>query len=247
VRSGSPCICILAALKREVWGLLDRLESPARRRSGGLTVYSGEYGGRPVRVIRTGMGHHEIDSRLLRSCGLLVSTGYCGGCAPGLSPGDVVIAREVAFLAKSQVPLIMRANAADNPRKRFSLLQVRGWRDIEDLFREGAFPVHVGRTVTVEKVLATPREKRAVHGYFGAVSVDMEDFFRLREAGSAGIPGISLRAVLDGAEDTLPGAGSVFPSRIAALKRAADRASEALKDALALLLHAYPLGESPSR
>jgi nucleoside phosphorylase len=236
-------ICIFASLKRETREFLGRLESPARAREGDTTVYRGIFRGRRVRVVRAGIGRRETSRETIGECGLLISTGFCGGLAEDLSPGDLVLAREVAFLSEGQIDMLMEGAAGGNPWKRFPLVHSAVWRDVETLLREGGLLVRTGRTVTAERVIGDPGEKRALARYFDALSVDMEDFFRLSEAASLGVPAVSLRAVLDTASVKVPRLGGFrgsgpgewagLPGRLASLKRAMDLAGARLAEALA--------------
>ncbi len=62
--------------------------------------------------------------------------------------------------------------------------------------------------MTASRAIRNYTEKIALGQAAGAVSVDMEDYYRLEYSCAAGIPFISIRSVLDEVSDDVPGFGS---------------------------------------
>jgi len=93
VRTGPPPLLVVCAL---------RIESLALRRGVAKAAAAPEQeGGRPVALLRTGMGPKAADRAVrnaLEGPGLadasVIGTGFCAGLGPGVRPGDVVVSEE---------------------------------------------------------------------------------------------------------------------------------------------------------
>jgi 4-hydroxy-3-methylbut-2-enyl diphosphate reductase len=154
-------------------------------------------------VIRTGMGARRslAGARALRDheAGLVAVVGTCGGLAPGLLPGDLIVATEVSGpgggdLSCPSAPLLAGE------------------------LRRAGFRVHEGPIATVTGMFAAGERSRAVAR--GAIAVDMESSYLL--AGAAGRPAIVLRAVSDTPERPLlrPGGPAGGIAALRSLRRA---------------------------
>jgi adenosylhomocysteine nucleosidase len=73
------------------------------------------------------------------------------------------------------------------------------------LLRSGPV-VHRGALAGVDRLLASPQEKRRLHETTGAVAADMESHAVAEAARQAGLPFVVLRAVADPADQALPDA-----------------------------------------
>lgn len=128
--------------------------------------------GAPARVLRTGMGPRAARRTALRAfeglrgaegagaCAVLVS-GFCAGLAPGMLPGDVVVAAEVRETGESTVAC-------------------SGAEPLSRALRDRGFTVHTGPLVCSDHVVRG-RERAALHAG-GALAVDMESGPVLRTA-----------------------------------------------------------------
>ncbi|HUZ24102.1 MAG TPA: 4-hydroxy-3-methylbut-2-enyl diphosphate reductase [Streptosporangiaceae bacterium] len=128
-------------------------------------------------VLRTGFGarRSRAQAEKLRGddAGLVAVTGTCGALAPGLEPGDLIVATEVtgpgiSFRCPS-APLVAGE------------------------LRRAGLRVHEGQIATVAGLFdAGERDRATVRG---AIAVDMESSYLL--AGAVGRPAIVVRAVSD--------------------------------------------------
>jgi len=161
---------------------------------------------------------------------LVVSCGFCGALDARLETGDVVVASAVRIEAGE----VLHASPDLLAQARRALVGMR--------FYEGEL---LGRNA----VAATPAEKRALAST-GALALDMETHPLALAAGKAGIPWLSVRAVLDPLSFTLPAFAReprksyVAPAlrhalssprgaiQIARLAAASRRARAALEDAI---------------
>ncbi|MFC9327957.1 1-hydroxy-2-methyl-2-butenyl 4-diphosphate reductase [Kitasatospora sp. NPDC057015] len=185
-------LLVLCALGPEVWAL----------RGGD---WSGAAGGPPV-LVRTGMGRRRAGlavRRLLTAApggyGALVVAGFGAAVAPGISPGDVIVANGVRDAEGNHF-------AIDSGPTLAKALQARG------------LTVHIGAHHTADHVVRG-LERRALHAQ-GALAVDMEAaavLARLRElppappaAGATGpLPAAVLRVVVDTPERELVRPGTL--------------------------------------
>jgi adenosylhomocysteine nucleosidase len=210
-----PMICILFSFRKEISTILERTDKLSVERRGNVSVYEGIFQNCSVRLIRTGMGFKEISERILSGCTAVLSTGFCGGLSPDLNAGDIVLSSEIVYISGKMIQRIMTGTISDNVYMRNPVLPVPKPLSYADaLHRLGnrtdtPIHIHVGRTVTSERVLRTGEEKRGVHNYFNALSVDMEDFFRAAFVLRKRMPVICGRAVLDRTDDTVPSMKSV--------------------------------------
>ena len=98
-------------------------------------------------------------------------------------------------------------------------LQNTGFNKISGQFQNADFKIHAGRTVTASRAIRNYKEKVCLGRAAGAVSVDMEDYYRMETAKRIGVPCVSVRAVLDEVHDDIPGfrSGLHFHSAITTL------------------------------
>ena len=209
-------ICVFFSFNKEISSILERLEQRRHTKINGLSVYEGFFVNCRIRLVRTGMGCCEISGDILSGCESVISTGFCGGLSPDLEAGDIVFSREIVYITGKTIKAIMTGGLEDNIFRRSAVLQVpepfRYVSSLENKLQEAkpdSIFVHVGRTVTSERILYDPGEKRSIHAYFDAVSVDMEDFFRAAFAQRRQLHVVCARAVLDRAEDTVPSLRSI--------------------------------------
>ncbi|MFE9008845.1 1-hydroxy-2-methyl-2-butenyl 4-diphosphate reductase [Streptomyces sp. NPDC007875] len=168
----------------------------------------------PVTVLRTGMGPQSAERAVTRaltgrsgepgawrgvsgepreSRTAVIATGFCAGLAPGMHPGDLVVADETRDPAGRTVCTGTRilADALSRP-----LSGGPRWR------------VHIGPVVGSDHVVRGA-ERAALHGT-GAIAVDMESAATLRTAVSHGVrPVAAVRVVVDAPEHELVRIGTL--------------------------------------
>ncbi|MFF5965324.1 1-hydroxy-2-methyl-2-butenyl 4-diphosphate reductase [Streptomyces collinus] len=153
--------------------------------------------GGPVTVLRTGMGPAAAEravTRMLADPALrdaaVLATGFCAGLAPGMHPGDLVVAEETRDVRGS------------TPCVGTELL-------VKELAR--ALPgrtVHTGPLTGSDHVVRGP-ERSALRAT-GAIAVDMESAVTLQSAVRAGErPVAAVRVVVDAPEHELVRIGTV--------------------------------------
>ncbi len=138
--------------------------------------------------------------------------GLGGGCAPGLTTGDLLLGNPVG-------------TSGPAPEWRVPDGGLRA-RALAALAATG-LPHREGRLLTTGGVIATPAEKAACWAAHGALGVDMESARVLAWAADARVPALAVRAVADGPDDLLPAAllgalapgGGLRPGGVAAILR----------------------------
>jgi len=147
-------------------------------------------------LVRTGVGprlaaaatrQHAAGTRLL------VNTGCCGGLTAGLRPGTLVIADRVLEDPGPGRSLL----EASSPDPSWVSRTLAAGRSL-------GLTCVSGPTLTVRRALFTPEEKRRGHERSGALAVDMETAAVARAAARAGVPYLTVRVVLDAADESLP-------------------------------------------
>ncbi len=113
----------------------------------------------------------------------LLSYGTAGALAPGLAPGALLLPERIAYHGT------VRAVDAS-------------WRQ-RIAARLSPAPV-AGLLLTQSRPLVTVADKVEAFRATGAAAVDMESGAVLEVADAAGVPGLALRAVIDGAATALP-------------------------------------------
>ncbi|MFI0226753.1 phosphorylase family protein [Streptomyces lydicus] len=157
-------------------------------------------GGHPdLVVLRTGMGPEAAERALAEALGEgadtrrspVVASGFCAGLAPGMRPGDVVVAEAT----RDHRPGVPDVTCRDNGPLLHAL-------------RERGLTVHSGLLRGSDHVVRGA-ERAELHAA-GAVAVDMESAATLRAAQRAGgRPVAAVRVVVDAPEHELVRIGTV--------------------------------------
>jgi nucleoside phosphorylase len=164
-----------------------------------LALRTGDRGGAggPVTVLRTGMGPKAAERSVVRvladpafDSAAVLATGFCAGLAPGMHPGDLVVAEETR-----------------DPRGTVACVATD--RLVKELAR--AVPgrtVHTGPLTGSDHVVRGP--ERADLLATGAIAVDMESAATLLSAVRTGPrPVAAVRVVVDAPEHELVRIGTV--------------------------------------
>jgi adenosylhomocysteine nucleosidase len=190
-------LLILTAVELEAAGLARELEVPAETsrpshsspRASSRRFSSYRTYGRPgLRIAPVGLGAALLAERWAACRAglhepLVISAGVCGGLDPHLAPGELVVPGRV--LAPDGEIL------AVPPAVHARVLAAAG-------------PAATGLLVTTRVVVSTPAAKAALRSATGAAAVDMESAAILAAARAAGLEAAAIRAVSDGAAESVP-------------------------------------------
>jgi len=244
--SNAQKVTLVAATHQELSRTVKRLG--LRTGAGG---YEGTFGGVALRAVVTGVGMQRAETILRHlieneNPHRLILIGFAGALDPALRVGEMPEIRWVKNELGETYEIHDGAVAAVE-------------RDA---------PQQAGHTLlTVDRLIASPKEKSELRSRHGAALVDMESLVTVRLAAEAAAHLSILRAVSDTADTSLPeqavhwvrpdGRANVaaalrhviYRPALAAcmvrLKRHADRASVALADRVTDLLHRRPIKAPP--
>ena len=125
---------------------------------------------------------------------LVVSMGFATALHEKLKPGDLILAQrlhaenEASSLEPSDQYLTLAQEAA----------------------QESRIPYFICDSITMSHVLSNPAEKRVAHESTGAWMANMEDYWIATALAQSGVPLLSVRAILDTADQVLPPKVSVL-------------------------------------
>lgn len=209
-------VLVTAAVRQELSGLEKLLEASELLPGERGCYLRGTLLGIEVLLGLTGIGAGRAGEKVGRFLDtehpeLLLATGFGGGLTGTVSSGDIILAQKVVEASRGD----------QEPRE----------LETDETLLEGLGAVSIpsatvcrGSLLTVEDVVCSARQKRALGSRYGAEGVDMESYAILREALKRGVPCIAGRAVLDEAGFDLPrGLDSIPDSdgRLDAMKLAA--------------------------
>lgn len=164
-----------------------------------FALRGGDRGGSPAVVLRTGMGPQAAERAITAAlaeggrtpASPVVATGFCAGLAPGMRPGDVVVADAVRDHRAGRPDAVCHDNAP-----LLAALRTRG------------LTVHSGLLRGSDHVVRGP-ERAELHAA-GAVAVDMESAATLGGALRVGPrPVAAVRVVVDAPEHELVRIGTI--------------------------------------
>jgi adenosylhomocysteine nucleosidase len=187
-----PRIAIIGAIKDEIAGIKQEMQITHTLRWKTGNAFVGEWQGMPIVLVRSGMGRDRARQALIEltekwELKEVFSIGYAGALDPSLEVGDLVFADKVL-----EVEVVTPENTGKN---------------IEIYNREDYFfmrpELNLGTLLTVDRVVATPEEKKQLRDTYSAVAVDMETSALVKEAKSRNIRIRSYRAITDTAKQEL--------------------------------------------
>ena len=182
-----PCdVLFIFALNAESGALTDLLEDSQYAKAASFVERTGTLAGKQIVVAEVGVGAEAAalgtaDCLAIHQPKWVVTAGFAGGLDARLKKGHILMADEVVDLAgRSLLPdhKVDRSTASAN--------------------------LHIGRLLTVDRILREPQEKLALGQQHGAVACDMESFAVAEVCRQAGVPWLSVRVISDTVDDLLP-------------------------------------------
>ncbi len=187
----SPCPCdvgVVFALEIESGGLEDLLDGLIAIRGQDFVARQGGLKGRNVVVVRSSGGRQAAATAtelllLGHRPKWVISAGFAGALRPELRRHDIVMADRLVDTAGHQLSLDLRVDPA-------ALAQTPG--------------VHVGRLLTVDRMVCLPDEKRTLGQQHEALAVDMESFAVAEVCRQSQTRFLAIRVISDPVEEQLP-------------------------------------------
>ena len=148
-------IGLVCALPMELGEFLGRCSKLKTYTGGSFTFRGGFYDNIRIAMVESGLGSARarwataalLDAHAPR---WIVSTGFCGALVPNMQIGQIVVSNEVTNMDRDDLAI-----------------------DI-GMTSDASRGLYVGRTLTVEKMIRTIAEKRALAEQSKAIAVDME-------------------------------------------------------------------------
>ena len=184
-----PCdVGIVFALGIELGSMEDRLDGVIVTHGGGFVARQGGLKGRHIVLLESGVGReaarHGTEALLLgHHPKYVISAGFAGGLTEDLKRGDVV-------MADSLMDESGRSLAIDLKVSPESLAGTPG--------------VHVGRILTVDRIVHTTAEKKALGEQHQALAVDMESLAVAEVCSREKARFLAVRIISDAWDDQLP-------------------------------------------
>ncbi len=179
---------IVFALGIEAGGLIDRLDGVLAIESPQGVVRQGGWKGLQVVLIEGGVGRecatratqHLLEGHKPR---WIISAGFAGALRPGLKRNDIVLATGLVEPGGQRCSIDLKMSA-DEAAKMPGL--------------------HLGTLVTVDSLVRTSTEKRALGEQHGALAVDMETWAVAQVCREHKVRFLAVRVISDTVEDELP-------------------------------------------
>lgn len=178
-------VAVIAALDMELGGLLDSLSGVVTTQAATFKTHQGVWRNRGLLLVESGMGRVRAAKAAeaviqAHRPSWVISTGFAGGLSPDVTRLQIVVGNSVANVDGQRLAIDVKLEA--DPR--------RG--------------LHVGRQLTVDRIVRTPAEKRALAEQYGALAVDMETFAVAEVCRAAKTKFVAVRVISDSVDDELP-------------------------------------------
>ncbi len=184
-----PChVGIVVALSFESGHFEDRLAGVISIRGHGFTIRTGGLAGRGVGVAISGHGQSSA-ARAAEALiaghrpRWLISAGFAGGLQQDIERGDIVMADEIVGEHGQRMTIDLRLSEGNSPTSNHS---------------------HIGRLLTVDRIIRKPDEKQSLHEHYGAIAVDMESLAVAQVCQRERQRFLAIRAITDAVNDELP-------------------------------------------
>ncbi len=183
-------IAIIGAIKDEIAGIKKEMQMTHTLSWQTGNAFVGEWRGVPIVLVRSGMGRERARRALVEIADKwdlkeVISIGYAGALDPSLEVGDLVVADKVVGMDSAGPAEEMKTYSLD--KEIFNTTEAVRQRIL----------------LTVDRIAATPQEKKELREKYSAVAVDMETSALAEEAQTRNLPFISVRAITDTADQEL--------------------------------------------
>jgi adenosylhomocysteine nucleosidase len=185
---GTCDVGLVFATEIESGGVEDLLRGVVCVRGERLVARQAQYQGRSLVLVRCGAGRQAAaDATEALILGhrprCVISAGFAGGLQTGVARNDLVV-------ADGLVDADGRRLAIEPPLDRRCLPE--------------APPSHVGRLLTIDRVVQKPGEKKELGRKYEALAVDMESFDVAGVCRERHVPMLAVRVITDAVDEQLP-------------------------------------------
>lgn len=196
-------IVYLSALKQEHSKIIDQLEDIRPITAGAAWLVEAQFQGQPLLLARTGIGQALAEKAvqfITREIPVqaLVFLGFAGALDAKMKGGDLVLAD--SFSKAVQNPEAGGGQPPSHVIYSDTPLRLLACQALQGL----GLAYHIGRSITVVLPCLDAGSRVELADTSGASLVEMEDYWLACLAYGAGLPFLSVRAISDTLEDTLP-------------------------------------------
>ena len=181
-------IYIVASTEEELYSLRDELGAQEASGGVGFPVERHILGIGPARA---GKSMDAILAKGKRKPQAVLMLGIAGAVEPRMETGELTLAAKYVM------------DSGDSPRQVFSpdpaMLELA-----EAAAADARMPVDHSHSLTVDHMVSETQEREQLRQKYGVGSVNMEDYAVAISADAAGVPFLSVRVILDTAEQKLP-------------------------------------------
>ena len=184
-------IAILGAVSEEIAGIKREINISDRVRLDKSEAWFGKYQGRNIVLVRTGVGRKRAQNATQQVIDkfnpeVIISMGYAGALTEGLNVGDMFVASTI-FSPESD----SNSFEMDDPKNLKWLELAKKTPPPENV------KLKIGRLITVDMVVHTPKAKKELGSRFRAEAVEMETLEIALLARVNKIAFISIRGISD--------------------------------------------------
>jgi adenosylhomocysteine nucleosidase len=181
-----PDVChvgLVFALPIEAGGFVDKLAGAIKTEGAGFVAREGGVEGRRMIVVESGAGRQQA-ARATEALILghrpqwVISAGFAGALDERLKQGDILVADSIADITGRQLAIDFKMAPGTH--------------------------LHVGRLLTVDRVIGEPREKLALGKQHAALAVDMETLAVADVCSREKVRCLSVRVIIDEVNRALP-------------------------------------------
>ena len=161
-------IAILGAVTEEIAGIKREINISDRVRLDKSEAWFGKYQGRNIVLVRTGVGRKRAQNATQQVIDkfnpeVIISMGYAGALTEGLNVGDLFVASTILSPESDSTSFEM-----DDPKNLKWLELAKNTPPPENV------KLKIGRLITVDMVVHTPKAKKELGSRFRAEAVEME-------------------------------------------------------------------------
>ncbi len=178
-----PHVVVLCAMGIEAGGFIDRLR-PTTFTLRGITCHYAQGENRPIAVLETGMGEGAARRGCLAAIeafqpGWVVTTGFAGGLADGVSRGHFLMADRLRHTAGGELRTGLKLTS-ESPG------------------------LHIGALLTTNHMVTRREEKARLAEEYGAAACDMESYAVGEACRETGVRCMAVRIISDGWYEEIP-------------------------------------------
>ena len=199
-------IAILGAVSEEIAGIKREINISDRVRLDKSEAWFGKYQGRNIVLVRTGVGRKRAQNATQQVIDkfnpeVVISMGYAGALTEGLNVGDLFVASTILSPESDSTSFEM-----DDP-KNLKWLELANKTPPPENVK-----LKIGRLITVDMVVHTPKAKKELGSRFRAEAVEMETLEIALLARVNKIPFLSIRVISDAVNHELIDCSSFLDS-----------------------------------